>query len=308
MGEHDTVYGLTNRHVAVSEGTVLYHPEKTSCCCDCCVTGAIGTVKKVSGAATTDSAIIELDEEVKWKNQIAEIGIVKGESCLAPEDLLGQIVRKRGRTTLLTRGKITVSYYECTSSYTYKDQILILGEDGKAFAEGGDSGSVVVDKDDKVLALLWGKSGKTGLCNPIRPVLKEMGVSLINENKNGTGTLSRATTRMLASGLQASTPEVHTTLTALINRHASEVMQLVNHSRPVTVAWQRMRGPQYLQPLINAFRFPEQPLDALLTDGTWIEVLKKMEVALHNNGSYRLRVDLSRYREMILKEFSLFVK
>ncbi|EKU92827.1 Nal1-like putative serine protease [Bacteroides oleiciplenus] len=314
---NDRVYGLTNRHVGVSVGSVLYHPKKTPvhCCSekycnhDCCiidVKGNIGSVKKISQLTTTDSAIIELATDVKWKNEIVDIGVVKGESTIAPEELLGQTVRKRGRTTCLTTGKIDICYYESVSSYQYREQIVIKNEGG-IFAQGGDSGSVVVDKDDKVLALLWGGMGNDGVCNLIRPVLEEMGVTLMSGIENGIGTLLKANTRALASDLNTS-PEIYTTLSALIDRHTFEVMHLVNHSRPVTVVWQRMKGPQYVQPLINAYRFPGQPLDSLLTDGSWVEVLKKMEVALYNNGSYRLRVDLTRYREMILKAFSSLKK
>jgi hypothetical protein len=101
------------------------------------------------------------------------------------EPALGLEVQKFGRTTGLTRGRITginatidVSYRDGIARF--EDQIVISGGEG-GFSAGGDSGSLVVTKgallgDRRPVGLLFAGSNVSTLANPIDPVLERFGV------------------------------------------------------------------------------------------------------------------------------------
>ena len=74
-------------------------------------------------------------------------------------DIIGQKVISIGRTRGVQRGRIVAYAYEFKDEYysIYTD-LLIIGEDGKAFSWKGDSGKIIVTDDDahRPVALLWG--------------------------------------------------------------------------------------------------------------------------------------------------------
>ena len=104
-------------------------------------------------------------------------GTVEAELMLA--------VQKYGRTTGLTRGKVTglnaildVNYR--TGRARFVDQIVVTGE---GFSAGGDSGSLIVTdgrgrKDRRPVGLLFAGSPNTTIANPIDLVLDRFGVSV----------------------------------------------------------------------------------------------------------------------------------
>jgi hypothetical protein len=96
-------------------------------------------------------------------------------------------VRKRGRTTGLTYGKVTsvdasvtINYGDGLGSHTLKNQIRIEPDTAKSaqFSDHGDSGSVVVDDNNKVVGLLFGGSPAATYANPIQFALDELNVDL----------------------------------------------------------------------------------------------------------------------------------
>jgi hypothetical protein len=121
---------------------------------------------------------------------------IKGRRSLAglgPEFLdEGTIVYKRGRTTSLTRGRVTafeldnvVVQYDI-GNISFNDQIEIEGADAGPFSMGGDSGTIIVDEEFKAVALLFagGDSGGTNgmgytYANPIRTVLDALKIDLV---------------------------------------------------------------------------------------------------------------------------------
>ena len=112
---------------------------------------------------------------------------------LGPEFLdEGTGVRKMGRTTGETKGRVTafeldnvVVEYDI-GNIRFDDQVEIEGADTKAFSDGGDSGSLIVDNDNLGVALLFaggdsGGSNGMGLtyANPLRTVLDALKIDLI---------------------------------------------------------------------------------------------------------------------------------
>jgi hypothetical protein len=154
--------GLTNWHVAAGDGledagsTWIQpaladggHPSQDR-------VGAL-----VRGALTDrmDAAVVALAPGTPWVPGIVEIGLVTGAGA-AQE---GAAVRKRGRTTGLTRGKVvstdfttSVDFGPGTGWRTLRDQVRVEPLDGEGpFSSEGDSGSAVVDEEGRVVALLW---------------------------------------------------------------------------------------------------------------------------------------------------------
>jgi hypothetical protein len=118
-------------------------------------------------------------------------GRMKGVRGITYEDL-GEPVSKVGRTTAITHGRITQVNIDrlkvdmgddSPRIATFSDQIEIEGNT-EPFSDGGDSGSVIVDRDGFARALLF-SGGPDDLgrdltyANMLDVVLEKLGVSLV---------------------------------------------------------------------------------------------------------------------------------
>ena len=153
----------------VSTLSTLYPPNSTPNV-DC----AMAQVR--SGMVRTDGAILE-------------IGTLSAQTVAA---FVGQLVKKSGRTTGLTRGKIsglngtvTVGYEtECAGtsfSKTFTGQIVVSQKSSK-FLNSGDSGSLMVEDvttNPRAIGLLFAGSSVTAIANPIGDVLGRLGVTMV---------------------------------------------------------------------------------------------------------------------------------
>ncbi len=106
---------------------------------------------------------------------------------------LGRFVHKTGRTTEHTQGFIqaifgTVSVdYGLMRSGTFTDQIIVSQSPAEeVFSDGGDSGSLVYDADNRCIGLLFAGSAGRGeaepgrtIINPIDRVLAGLGLELL---------------------------------------------------------------------------------------------------------------------------------
>lgn len=88
---------------------------------------------------------------------------------------VGDIVRKSGRTTGVTRGRIVginatsnVGYDQGTARF--QNQVVIQGIGGE-FSAGGDSGSLILSEDLRPVCLLFAGGGGQTIANPIAYVL-----------------------------------------------------------------------------------------------------------------------------------------
>lgn len=136
---------------------------------------AIGAV--ISGMVRTDGAILE-------------VGTISSTTVAAS---LNKAVKKSGRTTGLTRSKvsglnatISVAYdNECAGgsafTKTYTGQIVIANS-GSKFLAGGDSGSLMVEDvstNARAVGLLYAGSSTTAIANPIGQVLSFLGATMV---------------------------------------------------------------------------------------------------------------------------------
>ena len=111
--------------------------------------------------------------------EILHIGRVQGDT----EPDIDMAVRKSGRTTRLTEGRITATDVTLRVGYSdgslvFTDQFLVSARGG--FSGPGDSGSLVVDKNNRAVGLLFAGSPITTVANRWANVAKGLRVKPIS--------------------------------------------------------------------------------------------------------------------------------
>jgi hypothetical protein len=99
---------------------------------------------------------------------------------------LNLLVKKCGRTTQLTKGRITdcnaairISFYPPNVAL-FKNQIVIKSLTSKPFSQAGDSGSLIVTQDgNRPVGLLSAGSNVITIANPIQRVLSDLKVTIV---------------------------------------------------------------------------------------------------------------------------------
>ncbi|TWP47723.1 hypothetical protein FKR81_30720 [Lentzea tibetensis] len=180
------VMGLTNFHVGCVDdawmvGDRMVHPSR--------VDGGVqnlddvGELNRAALSGSVNAAAVLLDPQRPCRAEILDIGAVTG-SAPAP---VGTPVRKRGRTTALTHGvvvsgdaTIAVDFGDGIGVRKLRDQLRIESCAGR-FGDHGDSGSVLVDVENRVVGLYCAgtASGSTGFANPIDRVLDQLDVDVL---------------------------------------------------------------------------------------------------------------------------------
>lgn len=179
---------LTNFHVACvdstwSVGDTMAQPSRVDG--GTCPGDRFGTLTRAVLSDNVDGAVVTIDAGKVHDCSIEGIGAVRGTAAAA----VGMGVRKRGRTTELTHGSVnstdvsvSIDYGDGLGAHTLKHQIRVAPDTATnpRFSDRGDSGSVVVTADNKVIGLLFGGtlSGSATFVNPIQSVLDELGVDL----------------------------------------------------------------------------------------------------------------------------------
>ncbi len=146
------------------------------------LTGTAATVEVVTRplpslrrANSVDAALAKPANARAIDPEVLGLGRVSG----VTEPSLGMEVRKSGRTTGVTEGEITVVdavvrvVYAGNITATFRGQIVTT-----AMADGGDSGSLLVDRSARAVGLLFAGSDKSTLYNEISEVLEALDVSL----------------------------------------------------------------------------------------------------------------------------------
>lgn len=105
---------------------------------------------------------------------ILEIGAISGTAPAA----LGTRVKKSGRTTGLTKGKVTGLDATVEVDYGGKTAVFRGQIVSDILSRGGDSGSLIVDESNRAVGLLFAGGNTTTILNPIDPVLSALGLRL----------------------------------------------------------------------------------------------------------------------------------
>lgn len=135
-----------------------------------------------------DCAIGELHDGIDYSPAICSIGLLTGTER-ATENMM---VRKHGRTTGYTEGRVTDVAYDALVGMDHNDSsVVALFEDQlriermdpfPSFGLGGDSGSLVANKDrNSAVGLYFAgpEDGSYGVANPIEDVVRELQITLL---------------------------------------------------------------------------------------------------------------------------------
>ena len=125
------------------------------------------------GSNVVDCAVAKPLNNKAITPEILEIGQVKG----ITDPYIGQKIKKSGRTTGLTVGKIRA--VEATIKVQYGEGMTLKFDRqivATAMSAPGDSGSLVLDENNKAVGLLFAGSDLSTIINPIEPVLDSLGV------------------------------------------------------------------------------------------------------------------------------------
>jgi hypothetical protein len=130
-----------------------------------------------------DAALCKPDKPSDVSSSIKSIGSLSGSQSVS----LNDPVRKSGAKSGLTAGKVRVKNLSVIVDYPggvqalFDDQVGIVStKGGKNFSEQGDSGSIVVDSQDRAVGLLMSCLSGTDLtiANPIQQVLQHFQVTI----------------------------------------------------------------------------------------------------------------------------------
>jgi len=123
-----------------------------------------------------DSAIAKIDNLRDIVNEIKGLGKINGFASVK----IGQKVKKVGRSTGLTTGKVismkaSVCVEYDTIKRCFKDCIVTTN-----MSQGGDSGSILLDENMNAVGLLFAGSDRVTIYNPISYPMKTYGLKLWN--------------------------------------------------------------------------------------------------------------------------------
>jgi hypothetical protein len=141
---------------------------------------AVALRDDAANAVDAALATVEVDRDART---VAGLGDLSG-ATLAPDR--AERVAKLGRTTELTRGRVTafeldgVTVQYERGTLRFDDQIEVHGDAGP-FSQGGDSGSLIVaDPDLDAVGLLFaGNEEGVTYGNPVAAVLRALGATLL---------------------------------------------------------------------------------------------------------------------------------
>jgi len=202
-----TQYILSNYHVFESDivdggngiiaetGNPIIQPGLIDVGCNAANAQGVATLEKRSSlpGSNVDASIAQVvSGMVDPSGSILEIGTISSKIVAAS---INQAVKKSGRTTRLTRSKISglnatvsVAYdNECAGgaafTKTFEGQIIISNR-GSKFLAGGDSGSLMVEDvstKPSAVGLLFAGSNTLAVANPIGQVLSFFGATMVGQ-------------------------------------------------------------------------------------------------------------------------------
>ena len=148
------------------------------------IANRVATLSRGVLSSHVDGAVSLLDAGKSTVCEIVDIGTIRGTAAA----VLNAPVRKRGRTTLLTYGfvdainaTISINYGGAIGTRTLTNQIGVRPDTAHnpKFSDHGDSGSVVVDANNKVVGLLFaGNTSCYTYMNTINFVLSELNIRM----------------------------------------------------------------------------------------------------------------------------------
>lgn len=326
---------LTNAHVLWPDlwngmkPVVLTDPDKLAqpiydktCCCEYHVIGqriigiknddvdcAIGSLEKeiptliIGNRSTLRTLRVDGKDIAAVGDPVRKIGARSGYTEGTVIDIggaAGAVALPGGGTTPVRLNQIII--WPVTTNVTYMDEHW-GGQ--PAFMNEGDSGSVLIDDQNKIIGLLFSSDPKApnrtiGIANHIEKVLQALKdnnheIELCKTPSGNASGLAAGLTLPRPPSLNDLVRESPTQLAALVRRHREEVARLIDHCRPVTVAWHRQQGPAFAAAVNRNHREPAYQIPRRINGVSRHELLIAMARVLGRHGSAALQEDLRKH-------------
>lgn len=318
---------LSNAHVLGDEeshtGDTVGQPIMCSIA-SACLSDPVGKVLRFKKSAHVDGAIASIDEGIGHDPnvaQIKDIGTVAGSRYLTDSEIRDNAVngspvrvQKRGRTTGHTFGVIVgwqqhpVEIKLPRSGRVYnvmQDTLRIkVRSPSECFAAGGDSGSVVLDNDRKVVGLLFSATAKGDYAraSPIQFVENELAISILTATTSRPVKIDQLPMSSPSFGPNGS--EVLDTpagrlASALFEQHAREVRDLVTTNKRVGAVWRRQGGPEIAQVIFRSLSGREEQLPPDMDGQPLEQRVRRICDCISKYATPELRRDLKRYGPVV---------
>lgn len=252
--------------------------------------------------------------DIGGNSKIEDVARVTQADLDAPGDY---VVVKVGRRTSKTVGRIIDANVPVVSgNRVIEIQPIQPDCNGvNQFVDEGDSGSALVNAQNRLVGLVFGKGkgalSDRGYASHIHPVLDRLKVTAISTANPPVGPAGQTRSdRMARIGgeedlsvrllQRAQSTTTGAALFDLFEAHREEMLGLVNYHRPVTIAWHRGKGPTFLAHLAENASHPEHRIPAEIEGVTPRDLLVRMEHALLVSGSEQLRNAIAEHREAVL--------
>lgn len=348
-----TIVLLTNKHVLYGDSNAIdkrklkaAQPQlgdpSNCCCCTCGSDNAIGEgiigIRDILPATDTsvDCAIAKISPGLaagivlKITNEsTTEVLKVKGTAAA----IVGDKVRKIGARSGFTRGTVVhlgdiavaaVQDADGTDIDVVQGQVLIIPDAAEtyqvkegvckfAFSNGGDSGAVILNENDKIIALNWGgdrTTNKVGITigSHIQNVLDKLSANgfpiTILESPPG-GDSAPVTVRAIPQEQnileKIRDANKESLLYFLFQKHHRAIIDMINHTRPVTLVWQRNQGPAFVAALARAAREESYAVPFMINDISRETLLERLGEALITHGHDGLQNDLKKFRPELIR-------
>lgn len=295
-------------------------------------TDKIGKLRRSAITNKVDGAIASVDVSscchccgIHYTNDI--FGLASGGHPAGGNTIVGDVaatgglaVYKRGQKTLRTEGRIVDPNYPMVpltragTTYNFTGQIAIQNvTPANLFSDEGDSGSAVITNDNKIVGLIFAAGHNVpvlgvnqtwvSFANHIGDVLTALNISI--PYSPTVVVTSGERLRDATPVLEAPIPEPYRVLRerlqrhentsrlfSLGERHADEVTRLVNHCKPVTIAWHKSQGPALMATIMSAVRDGNYQLPASVKGIAPYDAVERMRGVLARYGSPALREHL----------------
>ena len=325
---------LTNAHVlwpnlwngmppqVLTDPDVLTQPNYSkTCCCEYHVVGqriigiknadvdcAIGSLTEekpvltIGNRSTNRTLRVDGTDVAAVGDPVRKIGARSGYTEGTVIDIggaAGTVNLPGGGTTAVRLHQIIV--WPDTTNVTYIDDHF--GQ--PAFLNEGDSGSVLIDDQNKIIGLLFSSDPKTqnrtvAFANHIDQVLQalknnghEIKLATSPASGNLSGIAAAPSSLPRRSSLQDLVRESEALPAALYRRHRDEVTHLVEHCRPVTVAWHRHHGPAFAAAVNRSHREPAYRIPREINGVSRHALFVTLARVLGEQGSPALRQDFA---------------
>lgn len=332
LNSDNSLVALSNSHVlkgggatgTIKAGQAAY---RKSCCCECDV---IGEVTNDRHDGSVDCGIVKINSDTQASNLVRMLntdgtdGSIEGSAIVSTPS--SDPVVKIGRTSDKTTG-IVVSITHPTVAVPAEgtpartNQILIRPSTGTTlFQDRGDSGSVLIDQNKKVIGLMWGAYLSSpshplyghGIACPIEAVKTALGITIIEGGLNTSLGLSANAPQPMEDKptspnqilekleyMVSAYPQGEK-IKKVINNNIDELFHLVNHVRAVTLVWQRNQGPAFVAHLLNSVKDPACKIPSTVKNIALQTMLGNMAKVLLEHGSEKLRTSINEYGNDII--------